>query len=155
MWLFSLGECWQDISRGGNFHDPTPISFIKAYGFYFRVVVIFAKKTKTRKFPPRENFHVYSTFGLISLSVVRECGITTYTSHIVVFWLWLELLAVVIYQSEHLSENIQIEQLDNHWLDAVCFSNFVCLKNNSQSKGNIQDFYGLKNIFLVFKAGHV
>ena len=38
-------------------------SFIKAYGFYFRTGVIFAKKTKvrkTRKLPPRENFHVYS-----------------------------------------------------------------------------------------------
>ena len=53
----------QNISRGGNFHDSTPISFIKAYGFYFRVGVIFAKKPKarkTRKLPPRENFHVYS-----------------------------------------------------------------------------------------------
>ena len=53
----------QDISRGGNFHDTTLISFIKAYGFYFRVGVIFAKTTKsrkTRKLPPRENFHVYS-----------------------------------------------------------------------------------------------
>ena len=39
----------QDISRGGYFHDTTPISFIKAYGFYFRVGVILAKKTKTRK----------------------------------------------------------------------------------------------------------
>ena len=56
-------KCWQDITRGGNFHDSTPISFIKAYGFYFRVGVIFAKKTKarkTRKLPPRENVHVYS-----------------------------------------------------------------------------------------------
>ena len=39
-------KCWQDISRGGNFHDITHISYIKAYGFYFRVGVIFAKKTK-------------------------------------------------------------------------------------------------------------
>ena len=56
-------KCWQDVSHGGNFHDTSPISFIKAYGFYFRVGVIFAKKTrarKTRKLPPRENFHVYS-----------------------------------------------------------------------------------------------
>ena len=55
---------WQDISRGGNFHDSTPISFIKACGFYFRVGVIFAKNTKarkTRKLPPRVNFHVYSS----------------------------------------------------------------------------------------------
>ena len=54
---------WQDISRGGYFHDTTPNSFIKVYGFYFCVGVIFAKKTKarkTRKLPPRENFHVYS-----------------------------------------------------------------------------------------------
>ena len=34
---------------GGNFHNTTPISFIKAYGFYFHVGVIFAKKTKARK----------------------------------------------------------------------------------------------------------
>ena len=33
----------------GNFHDTTPVSFIKAYGFYFHVGVIFAKKTKARK----------------------------------------------------------------------------------------------------------
>ena len=55
--------CLKDISLGGNFHDCTPISFLKAYGFYFRVGVIFAKKTKsrkTRKLPPRVNFHVYS-----------------------------------------------------------------------------------------------
>ena len=48
-------KCWQDISRGGNFHDTTPISFIKAYGFYFCVGVIFAKKTKMQKLPPRKN----------------------------------------------------------------------------------------------------
>ena len=45
----------------GNFHDTTPISFIKAYGFSRGV--IFAKRTKarkTRKLPPRENFHVNS-----------------------------------------------------------------------------------------------
>ena len=35
-------KCWQNISRGGYFHDTTPISFIKVYGFYFRVGVIFA-----------------------------------------------------------------------------------------------------------------
>ena len=37
--IFAGGEisrkCWQDISRGGNFHDTIPISFIKAYGFFF------------------------------------------------------------------------------------------------------------------------
>ena len=34
-------------SRGGNFHDTTPISFTKANGFHVSVGVIFAKKTKT------------------------------------------------------------------------------------------------------------
>ena len=28
-------KCCQDISRGGNFHDTTPIYFMKAYGFQF------------------------------------------------------------------------------------------------------------------------
>ena len=58
-----LRKCWQDISRGGNFYETTPISFIKECEFYFRVGVIFAKKTrarKTRKLPLRENFHIYS-----------------------------------------------------------------------------------------------
>ena len=62
-WGKILRKCWQDISRWGYFHDTTPNSFIKVYGFYFRVGVIFAKKTKarkTRKLPPCENFHVYS-----------------------------------------------------------------------------------------------
>ena len=52
-------KCWQDISHGGNFHDTTPISFIKVYGFYFRVGVIFAKKAKarkTRKITPTRKF---------------------------------------------------------------------------------------------------
>ena len=43
---FRWGKCWQDISHGGNFHDITHISFIKAYGFYFCVGVFFGKKTK-------------------------------------------------------------------------------------------------------------
>ena len=54
---------WQDISHGGNFHDTTSISFIKAYGIYFRAGVIFSKETKarkTQKISPRENFSVYS-----------------------------------------------------------------------------------------------
>ena len=50
---FCLGKisrkCWRDISRGDNFHDNTTISFIKAYGFHFRVGVIFAKMTKAQK----------------------------------------------------------------------------------------------------------
>ena len=69
---FHLGEnsrkCWHDISQGGNFHYTSPISFIKGYVFYFRVGVIFAKKTtarKTRKLPPHENFHVYSITNMI------------------------------------------------------------------------------------------
>ena len=50
MWLFSLGENFAKMLARhitlGNFHEITPISFIKAYGFYFHVRVIFAKKTK-------------------------------------------------------------------------------------------------------------
>ena len=55
---------WQDISHGGNFHDTT-ISFITAYGFYFHIGVIFAKKTIARKLPPRENFHIYSNLSWV------------------------------------------------------------------------------------------
>ena len=57
-------NCWQvDFSRGGNFHDVSPISLIKSYGFYFPAGEIFANKTisrKTQKLPPCENFCVYS-----------------------------------------------------------------------------------------------
>ena len=34
----------------GDFHDNTTFSFIKAYVFYFRVGVIFAKKAKISTF---------------------------------------------------------------------------------------------------------
>ena len=63
-------KCLQDSSPGGNFYD-TPISFVKAYGFYFCVGVIFVKKTKvqknTQKLPPRKNVHVYSKYMYIIL----------------------------------------------------------------------------------------
>ena len=42
-------KCWLDISCRGKFHGTTLISFIKAYGFYFPVAVIFEKKIKERK----------------------------------------------------------------------------------------------------------
>ena len=51
---------WQDISRWGKFHDTTSISFIKAYGFYFCVQVIFAKKTK------RESYH-HATITMVTV----------------------------------------------------------------------------------------
>ena len=56
-------KCWQDISQGGNFHETTPISFINAYGFYFRVGVISRrrKKREKRENYPHANVHVYST----------------------------------------------------------------------------------------------
>ena len=53
-------KCWQDISRGGNFHETTPFSFINSYGFLFSRGGNFreedksaknAKITPTRKFP--------------------------------------------------------------------------------------------------------
>ena len=62
---------WKDISHGGNIHDTTPIFFIKAYGFNFGVGVIFTKKTKAQKLPPRENFHVYSNF--LTTLLVTTC----------------------------------------------------------------------------------
>ena len=64
-------KCWPGISRGGNFHDTTPISFITAYGFYFRVGVIFAKKTKREK---RENYpHAkISTFTVSGAGVLAK-----------------------------------------------------------------------------------
>ena len=68
-------KCRQDTSRRGNFHDTASFSFIKAYEFYFCVGVIFAKNTKarqTRKLPPRENFHVYSTFW-VQWQKARAC----------------------------------------------------------------------------------
>ena len=55
----------QHLSHGGNFHDISPISLIEHFGFYFPAGEIFAKKAisrKSRKLPPRENFHVYSTW---------------------------------------------------------------------------------------------
>ena len=55
-------KCWQDISRGVDFHDTTPISFIKAHVF-LRVGLNFREEyegANTLKLPPREQFHVYS-----------------------------------------------------------------------------------------------
>ena len=53
-WLFSMGEHFAKMlanifSHVRNFHDTTPISFIKAYGIYFRVVVIFLQEGKSQK----------------------------------------------------------------------------------------------------------
>ena len=52
--IFAVGKFRENV--GKTFHVgviftilPAPISFIKAYWFYFHVRVIFAKKTKTRK----------------------------------------------------------------------------------------------------------
>ena len=62
-WAKISQKYWKDLSSGGNFHDSIHISLIKSYGFYFRVGEIFANKAisrKTRKLPPRENFHIYS-----------------------------------------------------------------------------------------------
>ena len=69
----------QDISRGGNFLDTTPISFIKVYGLYFRVGVIFAKKTKAQK---RENYpHAnISTFTVLT-SILFDLIICTHIIH--------------------------------------------------------------------------
>ena len=52
-------KCWQNFSHGGNFHDSNPISFLKAYGFYFQGGIFCEEDksmknaifTPTRKFP--------------------------------------------------------------------------------------------------------
>ena len=82
-------KCWQDISRGGNFHDISPISLIKSYGFYFRAGEIFAKKVisrKTRILPPRENFHVYSI--IMYKGEVRWIGCLTSQSMVFQSYMW-------------------------------------------------------------------
>ena len=91
-------KCWQDISRGGNFHDTAPISFIKAYGYNFRVGVIFAKKTKarktrkitpTRKFP-RLQYLLSCKWNELELVFVLSIRIVVVYSgiirHILIFW---------------------------------------------------------------------
>ena len=51
--IFPGGKFRENVGKtfhvGVIFTILTPISFIKAYEFYFRVGVIFAKKTKVRK----------------------------------------------------------------------------------------------------------
>ena len=45
--------------QGGNFHDTTPISFIKAYGFYFREEDNSAKNDKNYPHAKISTFKVY------------------------------------------------------------------------------------------------
>ena len=70
-------KCWQDLSRGGKFHDYTPISLIKSHGFYFHAGVIFAIKAtsrKTWKLPTHENFHIYSMCALWPWPWIYDIG---------------------------------------------------------------------------------
>ena len=67
MVIFDGGKFRENVGKtfqvGVIFMILLPFSFIKAYGFYFRMGVIFARKTKVgkmRKYRPSENFHVYS-----------------------------------------------------------------------------------------------
>ena len=47
-----LWKCWQYVSRGGNFHDTSPISWIKSYECYFCLGRgQYLKITPTQKFP--------------------------------------------------------------------------------------------------------
>ena len=34
-------KCWHYLSHGGNFHDISPVSLVKSYGFYFPMGEIF------------------------------------------------------------------------------------------------------------------
>ena len=52
-WGKILRKYWQDISRGGNFHETIPISFINAYGFF--TWGQFSRRRKEHE--KRENYH--------------------------------------------------------------------------------------------------
>ena len=58
--IFAGGKFRENVgktfSRGGNFHETTTISFIKAYGLYFCMGVIFANKTEVQKITPTRKF---------------------------------------------------------------------------------------------------
>ena len=58
------------LSLGGNFDENTPISFINAYWFYFRMGWFLRKRQKRKK---RENFHVYSNSFNSRLSMFFHC----------------------------------------------------------------------------------
>ena len=62
-------KCWQGISCGGNFHNTTPISVIKANGLNFREdkSAKNAKIIPTRKFPRLK----YNTCTIVKLRI--EC----------------------------------------------------------------------------------
>ena len=77
-------KCWQDLSRGGNIHDTAPISFIKAYGFFFRVGLFSRKRQKREK---RENYpHAkISTFTVCLLQHWYLCLQLQYTCRTVYF----------------------------------------------------------------------
>ena len=85
-WVKISRKCWQDISRGGNFHDSTPISFKKAYGFYFPVGGYFReedKSAKNAKIHPKKNFHVYSNLlDIIIISLVISVGVSCPPPHL-------------------------------------------------------------------------
>ena len=55
---------WQDISRGGNFHDTAPIFLQKG------IWVLFSRRRQKRE--KRENFHVYSTFTWV-IALCKNC----------------------------------------------------------------------------------
>ena len=73
MVIFAGGKFPENVGKtfhvGVKFSRYTsPISFIKAHGFYFRVAVIFAKTTKARKmrkYPPPPAPVKISTFTVL------------------------------------------------------------------------------------------
>ena len=70
---------WQDISRWGNFHYTSPISFIKASGFYFRVGVIFEKRTKARKREnnPHAKISTFTAIHSLNICLLRWSSLQT------------------------------------------------------------------------------
>ena len=61
-------KCWQDLSRGGNFHDTAPISFIKAYGFFFAWGLFSRKRQKREK---RKNYP-HAKISTFTLNIILQ-----------------------------------------------------------------------------------
>ena len=58
-------KCRQYISRGGNFHNTSHISFIKAYGYYFSRGGNFREDDKIAKIAKNYPHAKISTFTVV------------------------------------------------------------------------------------------
>ena len=84
---FRLGtisrKCWQDLSHGGNFHDISPISLTKSYGFYFSagggggVGSRRRKNNKNAKITPHANFSMLIVIKSAVIKLDRQSKAVT------------------------------------------------------------------------------